>query len=63
MTTPNTWYWKLWKYSVMLVGLYAIINLISDFFGFGLMPYSWPAFLYVVISWVILRFVFKRSSW
>ncbi|MCG3209121.1 MAG: hypothetical protein FOGNACKC_02740 [Anaerolineae bacterium] len=63
MTTPNTWYWKLWKYSVMLVGLYAMINLISDFFGFGLMPYSWPAFFYVMISWVILRFVFKRSSW
>lgn len=63
MTSSNTWYWKLWKISVIIIGLYAMINLISDFFGFGLMPYAWPAIIYVTVSWLVLKFVFKQNSW
>lgn len=59
----NTWYWNLWKWSVIIVGFYAMLNLSADFLGFGMMPFSWPAILYVLISWVILKFAFNKNSW
>jgi hypothetical protein len=59
----QTWYYKLWKITVIVVGIYAGLTLSADFFGFGWLPYSLPVFLYLAISWVILKLVFKRNVW
>jgi hypothetical protein len=49
--------------SFYLVVVYLIIDLSAAFFGFALMPFTLPAILYLSLSWLALKFIFKQNSW
>jgi hypothetical protein len=55
--------WQIWKISFNLVVVYLIIDLSAAFLGFPLMPFTLPAVLYLGLSWLALKFIFKQNSW